>query len=302
MSDINMEIKSTFDGELNIFNKIIENDYEKLINLPSINGVELLGNKTGAELGLVPDLSGYATKDEIPVVPESLPNPNALTFTGAVNATYDGSTAVSVEIPRGGSGGTDISLGLTSASVGQIIKVKAVDESGKPTEWEAADISAAQTYEVLFEVEEAVESVEWDFVDDEGNPVLLQEVEVIQHFISTNKSGADLQVKFLLSNGNTRYVLISNNYANTAGNWVAAVSIAKIYGETLYVLSNKKVGSEGSLSYDGEFTKHGTLYPHGWGDRWREFNGVKIRGIIGLKVPGAVGAKGQFYVCGVKAK
>ena len=137
MSDINMEIKSTFDGELNIFNKIIENDYEKLINLPSINGVELMGNKTVAELGLVPDLSGYATKDEIPVVPESLPNPNALTFTGAVNAVYDGSSAVSVEIP---SGGTDISLGLTSAAVGQTIKVKAIDESGKPTAWEAANM------------------------------------------------------------------------------------------------------------------------------------------------------------------
>ena len=38
-------------------------------------------------------------------------------------------------------GGTDISLGLTSAAVGQIIKVKAVDESGKPTAWEAADMS-----------------------------------------------------------------------------------------------------------------------------------------------------------------
>ena len=37
-------------------------------------------------------------------------------------------------------GGTDISLGLTSASVGQIIKVKAVDESGKPTAWEAANM------------------------------------------------------------------------------------------------------------------------------------------------------------------
>ena len=37
-------------------------------------------------------------------------------------------------------GGTDISLGLTSAAVGQIIKVKAIDESGKPTEWEAANM------------------------------------------------------------------------------------------------------------------------------------------------------------------
>ena len=73
-------------------------------------------------------------------IPEALPNPNALTLTGAVNATYDGSTAVSVEIPSGGSGGTDISLGLTSAAVGQTIKVKAVDESGKPTAWEAANM------------------------------------------------------------------------------------------------------------------------------------------------------------------
>lgn len=36
-------------------------------------------------------------------------------------------------------GATDISLGITSAAVGDIVKVKAVDASGKPTEWEAAD-------------------------------------------------------------------------------------------------------------------------------------------------------------------
>ena len=85
-------------------------------------------------------------------IPEALPNPNALTFTGAVNATYDGSTAVSVEIPSGGSGGTDISLGLTSVAVGQTIKVKAVDESGKPTEWEAADISAGGGWELITDI------------------------------------------------------------------------------------------------------------------------------------------------------
>ena len=39
-----------------------------------------------------------------------------------------------------GSGGTDISLGLISAQVGQIIKVKAVDDSGKPTQWEAGEM------------------------------------------------------------------------------------------------------------------------------------------------------------------
>lgn len=40
-----------------------------------------------------------ANKPTIPTVPSALPNPNALTFTGAVNETYDGSAAKSVAIP-----------------------------------------------------------------------------------------------------------------------------------------------------------------------------------------------------------
>lgn len=44
-------------------------------------------------------------------------------------------------------GGTDISLGLTSAAVGQIIKVKAIDASGKPTAWEAANMPSVVTDE-----------------------------------------------------------------------------------------------------------------------------------------------------------
>ena len=41
-------------------------------------------------------------------MPTTLPNPNALTFTGAVTGSYDGSEAVTVEIPSGGgvSGGS----------------------------------------------------------------------------------------------------------------------------------------------------------------------------------------------------
>lgn len=39
--------------------------------------------------------------------------------------------------------GTDISLGITGAAVGDIVKVKAVDDSGKPTAWEAAGMHSA---------------------------------------------------------------------------------------------------------------------------------------------------------------
>ena len=49
-----------------------------------------------AKSGSYNDLTGKPT---IPTVPSALPNPNALTFTGAVNETYDGSAAKSVSIP-----------------------------------------------------------------------------------------------------------------------------------------------------------------------------------------------------------
>lgn len=47
----------------------------------------------------------------------SFPNPNALTFTGAVEATYDGSEAVTVNIPEGGSGGGSAYQVLIDATV-----------------------------------------------------------------------------------------------------------------------------------------------------------------------------------------
>lgn len=44
--------------------------------------------------------------------------------------------------------GSDISLGITSAAVGQTIKVKAVNEQGMPTAWEAADMGSGSSGEV----------------------------------------------------------------------------------------------------------------------------------------------------------
>ena len=66
-------------------------------------------------------------------------------YTGSTSGTNkdDGSKKLATEEYVNNSiaaGGTDISLGLTSAAVGQIIKVKAIDASGKPTAWEAADM------------------------------------------------------------------------------------------------------------------------------------------------------------------
>ncbi|MEF2699891.1 MAG: hypothetical protein U0N08_01825 [Oscillospiraceae bacterium] len=45
-------------------------------------------------------------------MPDKLPNPNALTFTGAVTGTYDGSEPVTVNIPSGGSSGGSVSANI----------------------------------------------------------------------------------------------------------------------------------------------------------------------------------------------
>lgn len=50
------------------------------------------------------------------------------------------------------SGGTDISLGLTAATVGQTVKVKAVDADGKPTAWEAVDAAGGETWEKIADI------------------------------------------------------------------------------------------------------------------------------------------------------
>ena len=47
------------------------------------------------------EITGLAEKEDIPV---ALPNPNSLTFTGAVTGSYDGSAPLSVEIPIGADG------------------------------------------------------------------------------------------------------------------------------------------------------------------------------------------------------
>lgn len=51
------------------------------------------------------------------------------------------------------SGGTDISLGITAATVGQTIKVKAVDTEGKPTAWEAVDAAGEEKWEKIADIE-----------------------------------------------------------------------------------------------------------------------------------------------------
>lgn len=87
-------------------------------------------------------LGTLAKSSDIPTIPTALKNPNALNIKiGNVTTSYDGSAEQTVEIPDGG--GTNESLGISGASVGQAALVKSVDETGKPTEWEPAALAKA---------------------------------------------------------------------------------------------------------------------------------------------------------------
>lgn len=90
-------------------------------------------------------------------IPEKLPNPNALTFTGAVEGSYDGSAAKTINIPSGG---------------------------GEPE----------YDYEKVIVLDEAVTSYIIDTFDD-GTPLALSSLEVIS--VTTNKTAATVSVNIL---------------------------------------------------------------------------------------------------------
>ena len=94
-------------------NSHIEEEYSDILEsiLLKINSVSL-----------TTDVNAESTNENVPTA----------------KAVYD--ALQDINIPSG----TDISLGVT-ATVGQTIKVKAVDADGKPTAWEAVDMAAGDT-------------------------------------------------------------------------------------------------------------------------------------------------------------
>lgn len=116
-------------------------------------------------------------------IPTELPNPAALTLTGAVSATYDGSKAVEVEIPSGGGDAWD--------------------------------------YEKTIVLSEAVGSVLVDTFDD-GEPLALSSVEIISVTTNNTASTVDIDVKsdLIVSNSSSDIRFTTSGGYTSAGKWV----------------------------------------------------------------------------------
>lgn len=104
--------------------------------------------------------SGIVTPVDKPVYTLPIATPTALggvmpvakttAMTQGVGVSEDGKLYTA---PSGG--GTDKSLGITSATVGQIAKITAVDAQGKPTGWEAVNMPSGggkETWEIVADI------------------------------------------------------------------------------------------------------------------------------------------------------
>lgn len=101
---------------------------------------------------------------------------------------------IKTNLAKKAAGATDISLGIASAAVGDIVRVKAVNASGKPTEWEAA--GGVDIWETIANYT-AAEAASWLTInkDANGNAFSLRKVKV--EIILPNAVGAGLWYLYL---------------------------------------------------------------------------------------------------------
>lgn len=177
-------------------------------NPPQYPTVAYTGEAWAAWLGTL------ARASDIPSIPLSLPNPNALNIKiGDTTTSYDGSEAKTVEIPAANR--DDLSLGITGAQVGQIAKITAVDTNGKPTAWEPVDMASGGEREwveigEVTTTEDTTEKMIMKFTQDvHGNPLSLKGVLIIGKpiFSDTNKHQCALVCNDNKYGGNANYLL-----------------------------------------------------------------------------------------------
>ena len=166
------------------------------------NGNWYLGNTdTGkpsrGENGAVPDIQ-IGTVTTLPAGSDA---------TASMGGTAE-NPLLNLGIPKGADGqggGTDISLGLTSATVGQTIKVKAVDTDGKPTAWEAAE--SGEKWEKIAEIiipDDAEESNALTIDKDiNGQPFSLLKARLCGKFPKYTGGSTIPNVTFAMLNGKT---------------------------------------------------------------------------------------------------
>lgn len=203
---------------------------------------------------------------------------------------FNGSWSVSLtelatpdDIP---SGGTDTSLGLTGATVGQTVKIKAVDENGAPTEWEAADAASGEDWEFINEIStnEWISSITIN-QDSNGNPFSLKKMRIFMTLPKTTNEAGEEQ-----SNpGYAHYKVNDRNPAwqSPAGYWESGLFLWTIeaFGD-YYIVSCWKDGANSSTLHHIDVFHDAGYFESITSFTWKLFNANYGWGSTNFKVYG----------------
>ena len=174
-----------------------------------------------------------------------------------------------------GGGGSDPSLGITGAQVGQIAKITAVDASGVPTKWEPVDMvsGGGETWETInvITLSDAVNTVAIN-QDSGGNAIALKKVRIL--VVGSATTNQDL---FL---NNSRYIraavvgmaasvgalsaepfcgkMYCFAVTNISANYASISQLANIFSEEITITEIKLiVNNSGTFSAGTKFTIQG---------------------------------------------
>ena len=141
---------------------------------------------------------------------------------------------IKTNLARKAGGGTDISLGIISAAVGDIVKVKAVDASGKPTEWEAAGGIEADNMPLLYHqtVADTITDFTLDAIDGVALSLSAVKISAILKAVGTTWTGIKVWIDAVSPN-NDSLGADSGGVYTVADKWYAGFAEAKFNNQVL---------------------------------------------------------------------
>lgn len=214
--------------------KAVGDELSALNEANAAQNTEIAKKANADDLAAVAKSGSYndlTNKPEIPTVPESLKNPNKLKLTGAVNAEYDGSSEVSVEIPAGGGGEYNLPVAsatrlggvMPAAKTDEMTQAVGVDDAGGL--WTMAGGGGGKTLTKIIDVT-LEEEAHFEFTkDDAGNPLDEESIIIVADIpvstvgnrdvgLSVNKITVDgYGLKYNATNYfYTHYIIMTNEY------------------------------------------------------------------------------------------
>ena len=188
--------------------------------------------------------------------------------------------------PGSSGGSTDTSLGLTGASVGQTVKIKAVDKNGIPTEWEAADAASGEDWEFINEIStnEWISSVTIN-QDSNGNPFSLKKMRIFMTLPKTTNEAGEEQ-----SNSGYAHYKVNDRspaWQNPSNGWNNALFLWTIEAMgDYYTVTCFKDGAYGAQLWHSDVFKSEGAFRTITKFEWRMANGTMGWSSTNFKVYG----------------